>query len=70
VFAEVCNELKDSLELKKLSSEVAQQRFCDLLRSAPQYFKIFRRSIKVTNQCGWFARKGEKMVRLSLMEET
>jgi hypothetical protein len=69
VYGEVCNELKDSLELKLLTSEVAQQRFCDLVRSAPQYFKIFRRSIKVTNQCGWFARKGEKMIRLNLMEE-
>jgi hypothetical protein len=48
---------------------VAQHRFCDLLRSTPQYFRLFRRSIHVANQFGWFARKGEKMVRLVLEDE-
>jgi hypothetical protein len=69
VLGEVCKDMKDCSEFKLLTSEVAQQRFCDLLRSSPRYFKVFRRSIKVTNQCGWFARKGEKMVRLVLPQE-
>ena len=38
----------------------AQQRFADLLRSAPQYFKLFRRNIQVANQCGWWPRKGAR----------
>jgi hypothetical protein len=62
VFAEVWKDMNDSAD----GSRVAQQRFADLLRSAPQYFKLFRRNIQVANQCGWFARKGEKMVRLVL----
>jgi hypothetical protein len=48
---------------------IAQHRFADLIRSAPQYFRLFRRSIRVANHCGWFARKGERMVRLVLEEE-
>lgn len=42
----------------------AEQRFSDLLTSAPTYFKIFRKSIKVANKCGWFGRKGQRMVSL------
>jgi hypothetical protein len=48
---------------------IAQHRFADLIRSAPQYFRLFRRSIRVANHCGWFARKGERMVRLVMDEE-
>jgi len=65
VFSEVWKDLGDSAE----GWRVAQHRFADLLRSAPQYFRLFRRSIRVANQCGWFARKGEKMVRLVLEKE-
>jgi hypothetical protein len=62
VFSEVWKDVGDSVE----GWRVARHRFADLLRSAPQYFRLFRRSIRVANQCGWFARKGEKMVRLVL----
>jgi hypothetical protein len=62
VFSEVWNDMGDTAE----GWRVAQHRFGSLLRSAPQYFRLFRRSIRVANQCGWFARKGEKMVRLVL----
>jgi hypothetical protein len=65
VFSEVWKDVGDSSD----GWRVAQHRFGDLLRSAPQYFRLFRRSIRVANQCGWFARKGEKMVRLVLDEE-
>jgi hypothetical protein len=65
VLTEVWKDVGESAE----GWRVAQHRFADLLRTAPQYFRLFRRSIRVANQCGWFARKGEKMVRLVLEEE-
>jgi len=65
VFSEVWKDMGDNGE----GWRVAQQRFNYLLRSAPQYFRLFRRGIRVANQCGWFARKGEKMVRLVLENE-
>jgi hypothetical protein len=65
VFSEVWKEMGDSAE----GWRVAQHRFGHLLRSSPQYFRLFRRGIRVANQCGWFARKGEKMVRLVLDKE-
>jgi hypothetical protein len=65
VFSEVWKEMGDSAE----GWRVAQHRFGHLLRSSPQYFRLFRRGIRVANQCGWFARKGEKMVRLVLEKE-
>jgi hypothetical protein len=61
VFSEVWKDMGDSEGWR-----VAQHRFGNLLRSAPPYFRLFRRGIRVANQCGWFARKGEKMVRLVL----
>jgi hypothetical protein len=45
------------------------QRFVELLRAAPQYFKVFRPGLTVMNNAGWFARKGERMVRLVLPDE-
>merc|ERR550514_1641597 len=65
VFSEVWKGMGETAD----GWRVAQHRFADLLRSAPQYFRLFRRSIRVANQCGWFARKGEKMVRLVLEKE-
>jgi hypothetical protein len=65
VFSEVWKDMGDSAE----GWRVAQHRFGNLLRSAPQHFRLFRRGIRVANQCGWFARKGEKMVRLVLEKE-
>jgi hypothetical protein len=65
VFSEVWKDVGDNGE----GWRVAQHRFGNLLRSAPQYFRLFRRGIRVANQCGWFARKGEKMVRLVLDKE-
>jgi hypothetical protein len=65
IFTEVWKDMSESSE----GSKVAQQRFCELLRSAPQYFTLFRKSIQVANHCGWYARKGERMVRLVLDEE-
>jgi hypothetical protein len=65
VFSEVWKNMGDDAE----GWRVAQHRFGHLLRSAPQYFRLFRRGIRVANQCGWFARKGEKMVRLVLEKE-
>jgi hypothetical protein len=65
IFTEVWKDMSDTSE----GSKVAEQRFCELLRSAPQYFKLFRKSIQVANHCGWYARKGERMVRLVLEEE-
>jgi hypothetical protein len=68
VFTEVWKDVGDTGGERE-GWRVAQYRFADLLRAAPQYFRLFRRSIRVTNQCGWFARKGEKMVRLVLEDE-
>merc|ERR1719163_1449047 len=65
VFSEVWKDMGDSAE----GWRIAQHRFGALLRSSPQYFRLFRRGIRVANQCGWFARKGEKMVRLVLDKE-
>jgi hypothetical protein len=63
VFFEVWKEVGDTEE----GWRVAQHRFGELLSSAPEYFRLFRRSIRVANsQCGWFARKGQKMVSLVL----
>jgi len=65
VFSEVWKEMCDD---PAQGWRVAQHRFLALLRSSPQYFVLFRRGIRVANQCGWFARKGEKMVRLVLRD--
>lgn len=62
VLAEVWKHMGDGAT----GGRIAQHRFAELLRSAPQYFELFRKGIRVTNHCGWFARKGEKMVRLVL----
>ena len=51
--------LRELLAVLNCGWRLAQQRFNYLLRSAPQYFRLFRRGIRVANQCGWFARKGE-----------
>jgi hypothetical protein len=64
VFADVWKEMSDGS-----GSRAAQQRFSELLRFAPQYFTLFRKSIQVANHCGWFARKGERMVQLVLQED-
>jgi hypothetical protein len=68
VFTEVWKDVGDTGGERE-GWRVAQYRFADLLRAAPQYFRLFRRSIRVANQCGGFARKGEKMVRLVLEDE-
>jgi hypothetical protein len=71
VFAEVWKDVCDT-EGEREGSRVAQARFADLLRSAPQYFFLFRPSIQVAPQYGRytsFTRKGEKMVRLVLEGE-
>jgi hypothetical protein len=71
VFAEVWKDVAD-MEGEKEGSKVAQARFADLLRAAPQYFCIFRPSIQVAPQYGrysCFTRKGEKMVRLVQEDE-
>jgi hypothetical protein len=60
VLAEVWKDMGDGCS----GGRIAQHRFAELLRAAPQYFELFRKGIRVTNHCGWFARKGEKMVRL------
>jgi hypothetical protein len=60
VFSEVWKGMDDSAQ----SWKVAQHRFNDLLRFAPQYFRLFRKSIKIANHCGWYARKGQQMVSL------
>jgi hypothetical protein len=60
VLAEVWKDMGDGAT----GGRIAQHRFAELLRFAPQYFELFRKGIRVTNHCGWFARKGEKMVRL------
>jgi hypothetical protein len=60
IFSEVWKDMDATAE----SWRVAQHRFGDLLSFAPQYFRLFRKSIRVANPCGWFTRKGQKMVRL------
>jgi hypothetical protein len=60
VLTEVWKDMGDGAS----GGRIAQHRFAELLRVAPQYFELFRKGIRVTNHCGWFARKGEKMVRL------
>jgi hypothetical protein len=60
VFSEVLKELGEHAE----SWRTAQRRFNDVLMSAPKYFNIFRMSIKVKSNCGWSARKGQRMVSL------
>merc|ERR1719428_1585859 len=60
VLAEVWKDMGDGAS----GGRIAQHRFAELLRFKPEYFELFRKGIRVTNHCGWFARKGEKMVRL------
>jgi hypothetical protein len=60
VLAEVWKGMGDGSS----GGRIAQHRFAELLRAAPEHFELFRKGIRVTNHCGWFARKGEKMVRL------
>jgi hypothetical protein len=60
VLADVWKDMGDG----STGGRIAQHRFADLLRVAPEKFELFRKGIRVTNHCGWFARKGEKMVRL------
>jgi hypothetical protein len=60
IFSEVWKGMSDSAQ----SWKVAQHRFNDLLRFAPQYFRLFRKSIRIANHCGWYARKGQQMVSI------
>lgn len=62
VFSEVSKDMGVSVQ----SWRVAQSRFDNLLQSAPQYFRLFRKSIRISNPCGWFTRKGQKMMCLVL----
>ena len=48
VFSEVWKEM-DIGNLSSGSCRVAQKRFGDLLRSAPQYFRLFRKSVRVSH---------------------
>jgi hypothetical protein len=69
IFSEVWKDMWEDIDDSAEGWRAAKHRFGDLLRSAPQYFRLFRKGIRVANQCGWFARKGEKMVRLVLENE-
>jgi hypothetical protein len=69
IFSEVWKEMWQDIDDSAEGWRAAKHRFGDLLRSSPQYFRLFRKGIRVANQCGWFARKGEKMVRLVLENE-
>jgi len=69
IFSEVWKDMWQDIDDSAEGWRAAKHRFGDLLRSAPQYFRLFRKGIRVANQCGWFARKGEKMVRLNLENE-
>jgi hypothetical protein len=60
VFSEVWKDLDASPEAKR----VAQHRFLALLRAAPKYFQLFRKSIRVAGSCKSFSRKGQTMVSL------
>jgi hypothetical protein len=64
LLVDVLEELWKEMGDGSSGGRIAQYRFAELLRAAPQYFELFRKGIRVTNHCGWFARKGEKMVRL------
>merc|ERR1719238_2568944 len=48
VFSEVWKEMGIG-NLSSGSCRVAQKRFGDLLRSAPQYFRLFRKSVRVSH---------------------
>ena len=48
VFSEVWKEM-DIGNLSSGSCRIAQKRFGDLLRSAPQYFRLFRKSVRVSH---------------------
>jgi hypothetical protein len=68
IFAEVWKGIGDPAEH---IWRCAQKRFADLLRSAPQYFRLYSKGIQVITQYGWCSRsgkirrrKGELMVRL------
>jgi hypothetical protein len=65
VFSEVMKDMSGSADCWR----VAQHRFGDLLQSAPQYFRLFRKSIRIANHCCWYARKGQKTVSLVLEAE-
>ena len=47
-FSEVWKEMGIG-NLSSWSCRVAQKRFVDLLRSAPQYFRLFRKSVRVSH---------------------
>jgi hypothetical protein len=67
LIIDICSEvLKDMGESDAQSWRTSQTRFGDLLRCAPQYFRVFRKSIRISNACGWYTRKGQKMVSLVL----
>jgi hypothetical protein len=69
IFSEVWKDMWEDIDDSAEGWRAAKHRFGELLHSAPQYFRLFRKGIRVANQCGWFARKGEKMVRLNLDHE-
>ena len=48
VFSEVWKEMGIG-NLSSGSCRIAQKRFGDLLRSAPQYFRLFRKSVRVSH---------------------
>jgi hypothetical protein len=65
LIIDVCSEvLKEMGESNAQSWRTSQARFADLLRCAPQYFRLFRKSIRISNACGWYTRRGQKMVCL------
>jgi hypothetical protein len=64
VFSEVWQDIGDTSE----GRQAAQFRFTNLLRSAPGYFNLYRRKIRVAKHSYRFAREGELLVRLVLTE--
>lgn len=66
VFSEVWQDMGDGADGRRK----AECHFGSLLRSAPQYFRVFRKDMPIATitSRGWLARKGEKMVSLVLQK--
>jgi hypothetical protein len=69
LIADVFHEVRALVDSGPEGRRTAENSFCHLLRSAPEYFRIFRMKLQVAPRYGSFTRKGERMVSLVLEKE-
>jgi hypothetical protein len=64
---DVLHEVRGLMDGSRESRRTVEDTFCNILRSEPERFKIFRMNLQVS-RCASYRRRGERMVRLILEE--